>query len=102
LHGARIVDYGTMMLEPCCVCYDDVKVDGAELANGDFETLAGGMPVGWQRVGRDRQHELVQTETGSNGTNHYVDAWYEAGLRTRLRGVVANRPVTMRVRVKNE
>ena len=74
------------------VLWDALKCDGAELANGSFETVEMGIPQGWQGSADIliAASERVPAVDGS----HFAKTWHDVELSTRL-NVAANRTVKL-------
>jgi len=102
LHGARIEDRHRGLFVPRVVQYDDIRVEGAKLTNASFEEIGDdGLPVGWRRVGRERQSMILNNDSEQAAVGrHFVSVWYEAGLRATLTGVEKDRPVRLRLKTR--
>ena len=77
------------------VLWDDIRVEGATLRDGGFETVRGATAPAWQSGGGTI---LAQTKgvPAVEGT-HYARTWHNQTLSTTIR-VTGGRPVTIRIR----
>lgn len=100
LHGVRIEDRDRGLFLPRVVQYDDIRVEGARLINGSLEEIGDdSLPVGWRRVGRETRSKMILRGDAAEGS-HYLEAWYEAGLRTTLTDVEKEQPVRVRLKAR--
>ncbi len=94
LHGVRIK--GDSYFEPRWVEYDDIRVTGAVLANGDFEDNAAGLPESWVRFGEDNESDiLIHDPAEASSGEYYIRTWYQSGLRARLLSVQKGQPISI-------
>ena len=85
---------------PVWTCYDDVRVEGAELVNGSFERIdAAGTPVGWKQD-INRSLVVTDTKTAAEG-NRCVKCWHNGRWKQTL-AVKAGRKITVRCLVRGE
>ncbi len=76
------------------VLWDDVRIEGAELRDGGFESARGTAAPNWQNGGGAivAQDSSVPAVEGT----HYARTWHNQTLFTSIR-VTGNRPVTIRI-----
>ena len=80
---------------PIWAAYDEVRLDGAELKNGGFETLdSKGLPEGWVCA-----RENVITDGDAAEGKIYIKASFDKPVKQTL-AVKAGKPVTVAVKVR--
>jgi endoglucanase len=79
------------------VLWDDLKAEGATLADGGFEAPPGARAGGWQSGGGAVVGQSPDV-TAAQGT-HYARTWHNQTLSTTLK-VVEGRPVTLRLQAR--
>ncbi len=85
---------------PLWVYFDDVSVEGAELANGGFEERdAAGRPAGW--ANSEQGGFLVVDEGSAFSGECAVKVWHNGRFRQTIQ-VTAGAPVTIRAMVRAE
>ena len=97
LHGARRRDREAGVYQPVLVDYVDIEVAGASLVHPGLTDQDGdGLPDGWRRIGDDTEFAIMREADGAS----FARTWYQAGLRTTLRDVVAEQPVVITMQVR--
>jgi hypothetical protein len=78
--------------------FDDIRVEGATLINGDFETPGDrGLPAGWSTE-LGKAYWITDSKLAASG-EHCVKVW-NLGRFTQQMRVTANQKVTIRARVR--
>jgi len=78
--------------------YDCIRVEGAELVNGDFElTGRDGEPTGWRRQGRNRPAVLKSSRAASGTT--LASVW-DMGMLNQSLSVTNGRTVTVHLQAR--
>ena len=79
------------------ILWDDIKAEGADLADGGFEQGDGAKVPGWESRGGTVQVQTAEVSAASG--DRYARAWHNATLATKLR-VTAGTPVTLRLKAR--
>lgn len=87
----RPVEGGSKILIPIWIAYDDIKIEGAEIKNGNFEKLNDqGIPENW--ICRSKN---VLTDNGEN----YIKASFERPVK-QIIYIKGGKPITITMKVK--
>ena len=97
--GRGFRDPATGKFVPVWVYFDDVRVTGAELVNGGFETMARkkGLPDGW-RTETGAAFRVRDPTLAASG-EYCVKVWHSGRFVQDLK-VTQSREVTVRARVR--
>ena len=79
------------------VLWDDLKADGATLADGGFERGEGAKVPGWESHGGTVQVQTAEVSAASG--DRYARTWHNATLAAKLQ-VKAGTPVTLRLKAR--
>lgn len=94
IHGIRLEDKQSKQLIPWYICYDEFKVEGANVTNGDFERSGENDIPGWRNISIAScpGTQVLKSNTAGK-SNKYVQVWYGNTLSTRLKNVKKGREI---------